>query len=132
MLARPANSSRALSRRASSCPQASCITTSSVHWWWSAQAAPPPICGTTTPSGSCPSSTLTPRSMWRSLRIAPLLTGHRGSPPVDTNSIEQLLQRLGRMAEDNPEITELDINPIIATPTGAVVVRHIASCGRVG
>ena len=33
--------------------------------------------------------------MWRSLRAAPLLTGYRGAPPVDTAAVEDLLLRLG-------------------------------------
>jgi acyl-CoA synthetase (NDP forming) len=60
--------------------------------------------------------------MWRSLRAAPLLTGYRGSPPVDTAAVEDLLLRLGRLAEDLPEVAELDLNPILASATGAVVV----------
>ena len=42
--------------------------------------------------------------------------------PADTDAVEQLLQRLSRLAADIPEIAELDLNPIIITPTGAVVV----------
>lgn len=61
-------------------------------------------------------------SMWRGLRVAPLLTGYRGSVPSDTGAVEQLLQRLGRLAEDLPEVVELDLNPIIVGPNGAVVV----------
>jgi acyl-CoA synthetase (NDP forming)/GNAT superfamily N-acetyltransferase len=60
--------------------------------------------------------------MWRSLRSAPLLTGYRGSPPVDTAAVEDLLLRLGRLAEDLPEVAELDLNPVLAGPDGVVVV----------
>jgi acyl-CoA synthetase (NDP forming) len=60
--------------------------------------------------------------MWRSLRAAPLLTGYRGAPPVDTAALEDLLLRLGRLAEDHPEIAELDLNPILAGPAGVVAV----------
>lgn len=60
--------------------------------------------------------------MWRSLRAAPLLTGYRGSPPVDIPAVEDLLLRLGRLAEDLPEVAELDLNPILVSETGAVVV----------
>ena len=54
--------------------------------------------------------------MWRELRIAPLLTGFRGDPGVDTNALEDLLLRVGRLAEDNPEVAELDLNPVILPP----------------
>jgi acyl-CoA synthetase (NDP forming) len=60
--------------------------------------------------------------MWRSLRSAPLLTGYRGAPAVDTAAIEDLLLRLGRLAEDLPEIAELDLNPVMVGPDGAVAV----------
>jgi acyl-CoA synthetase (NDP forming)/GNAT superfamily N-acetyltransferase len=52
--------------------------------------------------------------MWRSLRGAPLLTGYRGSVPVDTAALEDLLLRVGRLAEDLPEVAELDLNPVLA------------------
>lgn len=60
--------------------------------------------------------------MWRGLRAARLLTGYRGAPPVDTGAVEDLLLRLGRLAEDLPEVAELDLNPILAGPDGAVAV----------
>ncbi|GIE29726.1 GNAT family N-acetyltransferase [Actinoplanes italicus] len=56
--------------------------------------------------------------MWRSLRCAALLTGYRGTAPADTAALEDLLLRLGRLAEENPEIAELDLNPVFAGPDG--------------
>lgn len=60
--------------------------------------------------------------MWRALRAAPLLTGYRGAPPVDTGALEDLLLRLGRLAEDLPEVAELDLNPVFAGPGGVICV----------
>jgi acyl-CoA synthetase (NDP forming)/GNAT superfamily N-acetyltransferase len=60
--------------------------------------------------------------MWRSLRASPLLTGYRGSPAVSVDAVEDLLLRLGRLAEDLPEVAELDLNPILVSSDGAVVV----------
>ena len=60
--------------------------------------------------------------MWRGLRSAPLLTGYRGTPTVDTTALEDLLLRLGRLAEDLPEIAELDLNPVLAGPGGVIAV----------
>ena len=56
------------------------------------------------------------------VRAAPLLSGHRGSPAVDTAAIADLLLRVSRLADDLPEVAELDLNPVIARPDGAHVV----------
>jgi acyl-CoA synthetase (NDP forming) len=58
----------------------------------------------------------------RSIRGAPLLFGHRGTPAVDTTALEDTLLRLSRLADDHPEIAEIDINPIIARPDGVTAV----------
>jgi acyl-CoA synthetase (NDP forming) len=58
----------------------------------------------------------------RSVRSAPLLFGHRGRPPVDVVGLRDALLRLSRLAEDHPDIAELDLNPIIARPDGVVAV----------
>lgn len=47
-----------------------------------------------------------------------LLTGYRGRPAVDTEAIHDILLRLSRLVEATPEISELDLNPIIALPEG--------------
>jgi acyl-CoA synthetase (NDP forming)/GNAT superfamily N-acetyltransferase len=57
-----------------------------------------------------------------SIRSAPLLRGHRGSPPADLGGLRDLLLRVSRLADDLPEVTELDLNPVIARPDGAYVV----------
>ena len=62
------------------------------------------------------------RDMVLGLRASPLLLGYRGSQPVAIDSLVDVVLRLGRLAEDLPEIAELDCNPVIATPTGALVV----------
>jgi acyl-CoA synthetase (NDP forming)/GNAT superfamily N-acetyltransferase len=60
--------------------------------------------------------------MWRSLKAAPLLTGYRGSAPVSTEALEDLVLRLGKLAEDLPAVAELDLNPVLVSPSGVVVV----------
>ncbi len=57
-----------------------------------------------------------------SIRAAPLLFGHRGSPAADLGALRDLLLRVSRLADDYPEITELDLNPVIARPDGVFVV----------
>ncbi len=56
------------------------------------------------------------------LRAAPLLLGHRGSPAVDTGALADLMLRVSRLADDLPEIAELDLNPVIARPDGTHIV----------
>jgi acyl-CoA synthetase (NDP forming)/GNAT superfamily N-acetyltransferase len=56
--------------------------------------------------------------MWHELGAAPLLTGYRGMPAMDTGALEQLLLRVALLAEDFPEVSELDLNPVVAVPTG--------------
>ncbi|MFA1542654.1 GNAT family N-acetyltransferase [Actinomadura monticuli] len=60
--------------------------------------------------------------MVRSLRCAPLLSGYRGRPPVAVSALEEQLERVAALVADNPEVAELDLNPVIVTPNGAVAV----------
>jgi acyl-CoA synthetase (NDP forming) len=60
--------------------------------------------------------------MIRGLRAAPLLFGHRGAPAVDTTALAGQLLRVSRLADDLPEVAELDLNPVIARPDGAHAV----------
>jgi len=62
------------------------------------------------------------RQLISGVRAAPLLLGHRGSPAVDTAALAELLLRVSRLADDLPEVAELDLNPVIARPDGAHVV----------
>ncbi len=58
----------------------------------------------------------------RDSRAAPLLSGHRGSPAVDTEQLAEVLLRVSRLADDLPEIAELDLNPVIARPDAVQAV----------
>jgi acyl-CoA synthetase (NDP forming)/GNAT superfamily N-acetyltransferase len=57
-----------------------------------------------------------------SIRSAPLLHGHRGAPAADIPALCEVLMRVSRLADDLPEVTELDLNPVIARQLGAVAV----------
>ncbi len=50
----------------------------------------------------------------------PLLKGFRGSPPVDTGALAEVLVRLSDFIALHPEIEELDINPLFAGQDGVV------------
>lgn len=67
--------------------------------------------------------------MVRSLRSFPLLDGFRGAPRCDLGAVADVLVRLGALADDHPEIAELECNPLIASPTGAVAVDARARVG---
>jgi acetate---CoA ligase (ADP-forming) len=60
--------------------------------------------------------------MIRALRTFRLLDGFRGAPPADIPALEDIVVRIGWMAANHPEIAELDLNPLIVTPTGAIAV----------
>jgi acyl-CoA synthetase (NDP forming) len=58
------------------------------------------------------------KEMVRAIRGYRLLEGYRGHPPADITAVEDLLLRVARLVEEIPEITELDLNPVIALPPG--------------
>ena len=58
----------------------------------------------------------------RSIRAAPLLQGHRGTPAADLDALQDALLRISRLADDLPQVAELDLNPVIARPDGAFAV----------
>jgi acetyl coenzyme A synthetase (ADP forming)-like protein len=51
-----------------------------------------------------------------------LLSGFRGAAPADPDAVQDLLLRVSQLAEDLPDLAELDLNPVIAGPGGCVVV----------
>ena len=53
-----------------------------------------------------------------SIHSAPLLLGHHDSPPADLTALREMLLRISRLADDLPEVTELDLNPVIAGADG--------------
>jgi acetate---CoA ligase (ADP-forming) len=70
----------------------------------------------------CPISGAEAAEAIRSLATFPLLTGFRGGPPADLGALEDLLLRVSAMVDAHHEIAELDLNPVIAGPDGAVAV----------
>jgi hypothetical protein len=60
--------------------------------------------------------------MLRELRTFPLLDGFRGAPRADVEAVEDIVARVAALAAAHPEIVELDCNPVIAGPHGAVIV----------
>jgi len=69
-----------------------------------------------------PLTDLDAHEMVRSIQGAPLLFGHRGSPACDVAAVEDVLLRVARLADEVPQVAEMDLNPLIASPGGAVAV----------
>ena len=60
--------------------------------------------------------------MLRDLKTFPLLDGYRGRPRADLGSVRDRVVRVGALVAAHPAVAELDLNPVIATPAGALVV----------
>ncbi|MEU9701283.1 acetate--CoA ligase family protein, partial [Streptomyces sp. NPDC047981] len=58
----------------------------------------------------------------RSIRTAPLLFGWRGSAPVDTPALEELLLRVSRLVDDHPEVVAIALEPVVVAPHGLSVL----------
>ncbi|HEX2824456.1 MAG TPA: GNAT family N-acetyltransferase [Streptosporangiaceae bacterium] len=57
-----------------------------------------------------------------SIRAAPLLLGHPGAPGVDLTALRDLLLRVSQLADDLPQIAELELSPVFARPDGVQAV----------
>jgi acyl-CoA synthetase (NDP forming)/GNAT superfamily N-acetyltransferase len=58
----------------------------------------------------------------RAVHAAPLLCGHPATRPFDTAALAEVLLRVSRLADDLPEIAELDLSPVVAGPDGVCAV----------
>ncbi|MFD7767196.1 GNAT family N-acetyltransferase [Streptomyces sp. NPDC059787] len=61
-------------------------------------------------------------SLVRSIRTAPLLFGWRGSAPVDTPALEELMLRVSRLVHDHPEVVAITLEPVVVAPRGVSVL----------
>jgi acyl-CoA synthetase (NDP forming) len=57
-----------------------------------------------------------------SVRAAPALLGQGGQPPGDIGALRDALLRVSCLADDLPQVAELDLNPVIARPDGVIAV----------
>ncbi|MFC9247375.1 acetate--CoA ligase family protein [Streptomyces sp. NPDC057136] len=60
------------------------------------------------------------QSMLDSIGAAEILRGVRGAPAVDRWALAEQIRRVSQLVTDFPEIAEVDLNPVIAAPDGAV------------
>jgi acyl-CoA synthetase (NDP forming) len=65
------------------------------------------------------------------LRTAKLLHGFRGAPPVDIDAVADVVMAIGRLMQTVPELTEIDVNPLMvhAKGQGAVALDALVVAG---
>ncbi|MEH1128827.1 bifunctional acetate--CoA ligase family protein/GNAT family N-acetyltransferase [Micromonospora sp. CPCC 206061] len=56
-------------------------------------------------------------------RAAPLLHGYRGAGQVDRTALADLLVRVGRLVDEQPQVRALRLNPVLARPDGLSVLH---------
>ena len=70
------------------------------------------------------------RRMVESLRIWPLLRGHRGRPGANLDRLLETLIRFSYLVADYPEIAEIEVNPLLATPEDTIALDGRAVIDR--
>ena len=60
--------------------------------------------------------------MVNGIAAAEVLRGVRGRPAADQEALATMIQRVSELVTDFPEIVEVDLNPVLATPDGATAV----------
>jgi acyl-CoA synthetase (NDP forming)/GNAT superfamily N-acetyltransferase len=58
----------------------------------------------------------------RSARAAPQLLGRSGVPAADLAPLKGMLLRVSQLADDLPQVAELELSPVVARPDGALAV----------
>ncbi|MEV6824550.1 acetate--CoA ligase family protein [Amycolatopsis sp. NPDC051102] len=69
-----------------------------------------------------PTSTEDALSMVDGIQAAEILRGVRGSDPVDRDALATVITSLGELVTDFPQLSEVDLNPVLATRQGATAV----------
>ncbi|MFP5336318.1 MAG: GNAT family N-acetyltransferase [Actinomycetes bacterium] len=73
-----------------------------------------------------PLTTVDVADLVRSVRAAPRLFGYRGAPALDVPSLEDLIARVSCLADDLPEVADLELNPVMVLPEGLAVAGAAA------
>jgi acetyltransferase len=70
----------------------------------------------------CPVSDVRAKELVREIKGWPILAGIRGRAGIDERALVDAIQRISQIAVDLPEIEELEINPLMVSPSGAIAV----------
>jgi acyl-CoA synthetase (NDP forming) len=62
------------------------------------------------------------RQMIREINAYPILRGYRGKPPVDEETLVRMILRVSDLIMENPEINQMDLNPVMVYDKGASIV----------
>ncbi len=62
------------------------------------------------------------REMIKEIKGYPVLEGYRGQEAVNINKLEDMILKISKFVEKNPQVKELDLNPVFAYSDGAVAV----------
>jgi len=68
--------------------------------------------------------------MMQEIKGTKILGNFRGKPAVDVNAVADIIQKLSTLLADHPEIMEVDLNPVIASASGAIVVDARMALGE--
>jgi acetyl coenzyme A synthetase (ADP forming)-like protein len=68
--------------------------------------------------------------MIQEIRGRKILGNFRGKPAVDVNAVADIIQKLSALLTDHPDILEVDMNPVIASESGAIVVDARMAIGE--
>ncbi len=70
--------------------------------------------------------------MLDALRMAPVLRGVRGEAPVDRTAVAESICRVAQLAVHVPELSEMEINPLVASASGVIAVDARGMLGAFG
>ncbi|QSW97682.1 acetate--CoA ligase family protein [Haloterrigena alkaliphila] len=74
-----------------------------------------------------PISTAEAVAMTRDLEASPLFDGYRGSPAVDREAVAEAIVTVGDLLDAREEITEIEVNPLLAQSDRAVALDALVS-----
>jgi acetyltransferase len=69
-----------------------------------------------------PLNTTLAQRLMEQTHVYKALLGVRGRAPVDLEHLKQILVRFGKLIVEQPQIEEMDINPLLASPEGIVTL----------